>query len=100
MATLSWLVASLLILLGVAFELGMLGFGPYNSNDLWMFSAIGRNAWIILSNLTVPELRDIVRVWPLMLVSLGFAILLIVRRWNRYDSIAANSSGRKENHAS
>jgi hypothetical protein len=99
MASLSWLVASLLILLGVAFELGMLGFGPYNSSDVWLFFVIGKNVWIALSNLAVPELRDIVRVWPLMLVSLGSAILLIARRWNRYDSIAANGAGRKENHA-
>jgi hypothetical protein len=82
-ATLAWLAACLLILLGVAFELGMLGFGPYNSNNLWMFSAIGRNVWIMLSNLAVPELRDIARMWPLMLVSLGSAILLIARRWSR-----------------
>jgi hypothetical protein len=99
-ATLAWLAACLLILLGVAFELGMLGFGPYNSNNLWMFSAIGRNVWIMLSNLAVPELRDIARMWPLMLVSLGSAILLIARRWSRFDSMTVESSGRKENHAS
>jgi len=98
-ATLSWLAACLLILLGAAFELGMLGFGPYNSSDAWLFSIISRNAWIIFSDLVVPGFREIVRAWPLMLVSLGSAILLIARCWNRHDSTAANSSGRKENHA-
>ncbi len=43
------LAACLLILLGVAFELGMLGFGPYNSSDVWLFSVIGKNVWIALT---------------------------------------------------
>jgi hypothetical protein len=97
-ATISWIAACLLILLGTAFELGILGFGPYNSSDVWLFSVIGKNAWIALANLALPELREIVRIWPLLLVSLGSAILLIARRWNHYDSVKANSSGRKENH--
>jgi hypothetical protein len=98
-AALSWLAASLLILLGAAFELGMLGFGPYNSTGVWMLSLIGKNAWIMLSDLVVPQLREVARVWPLMLVCLGSAILLITRYWNRFDSMAASSSGRNENHA-
>jgi hypothetical protein len=98
-ATISWIAAGLLILLGVAFELGMLGFGPYNSSDVWLFSVIGKNAWIALTNLALPELREIVRIWPLLLVSLGSAILLIARRWSHFNSTAAASSGRDENHA-
>ena len=97
-ATIAWLAACLLILLGVAFELGMLGFGPYNPSDAWLFSVIGRNIWIVLADLGIPGLRELVRIWPLMLVSLGSAIMLIAQRWNRANSMAA-SSGRKENHA-
>jgi hypothetical protein len=99
-ATLSWLAACLLILLGVAFELGMLGFGPYNSSDVWLFSVIGKNTWIAFTNLVVPELPDLVRIWPLILVSIGSAILLIARSRSRLNSITAASSRRKENHAS
>jgi len=98
-AIVAWLAACLLILLGAAFELGMLGFGPYNSSDAWLFSVIGRNAWTMLADLVVPELRELARIWPLMLVSVGSAILLIVRRWNGFDLMAANRSGRKENNA-
>jgi hypothetical protein len=97
--TFAWLAAALLILLGAAFELGILGVGPYNSSDVWLFSMIGRNAWIMLADLVVPELRELVKVWPLILVSLGSAILLIARRWNRFDSMGAAGAGRKENHA-
>jgi hypothetical protein len=99
MATLSWLAACLLIFLGAAFELGMLGFGPYNSTGVWLLAVIGRNAWIMLSDVAVPELRELARVWPLMLVSLGSAILLIARHLTRSDSMLANASGREENHA-
>lgn len=98
-ATISWIAASLLILLGVAFELGMLGFGPYNSSDIWLFSVVGKNAWIAITDLALPELREIVRIWPLALVSLGSAILLIARRWSDFSSSTAASSGRKQNHA-
>ena len=98
-ATISWIAACLLILLGVAFELGMLGFGPYNSSDVWLFSVIGKNMWIVLTNLALPELREIVRIWPLVLVSLGSAILLIGRRWSDFNSSAAANSGRNEDDA-
>jgi hypothetical protein len=99
-ATISWIAAFLLILLGAAFELGMLGFGPYNSSDVWLFSVIGKNAWIALTNLALPELREIAGIWPLLLVSLGSAILLIAPRWSHFNSSTAASSGRDENHAS
>jgi len=99
-ATLSWLSACLLIPLGVAFELGMLGFGPYNSTGVWLLTVIGRNAWAMLANLAAPELGGLAKIWPLVLVSLGSAILLIARGWDRFSSIPAKSSGRKENHAS
>lgn len=98
-ATLLWLAACLLIFLGVVFELGMLGFGPYNSSDAWLFSVIGKNVWIALTNFAIPELRELVRIWPLILVTLGSAILLIAARWTRLDSMTVTSSGRKENHA-
>ena len=96
--TFAWLVACLLILLGVAFELGMLGFGPYNSSGVWLFSVIGRNAWIMLADLVVPQLREVTKAWPLVLVILGSAILLIARRWNRFDMATAAGSVTKENN--
>lgn len=97
-ATFAWLVACLLILLGAAFELGMLGVGPYNSSGVWLFSVISRNAWIMLADWVVPELREMAKVWPLVLVSIGSAILLIARRWDRFDIAAAGSSVTKENN--
>src|ERR1700727_658215 len=94
----SWLAASLLILLGAAFELGMLGFGPYNSSGVLLLFVVGKNAWAILAELAFPELREFVKIWPLVLVVLGASILFVAQCWNRFESVAV-SSGRKENHA-
>jgi len=55
--------------------------------------------WIMLCDIVIPQLREIVRTWPLILVSLGSAILLIVLRRNQFNSLAASGSGRKENNA-
>lgn len=96
--TLAWLGACLLILLGVAFELGMLGFGPYNSSGVWLLFAIVKNGWIMLADLAVPELLELTKIWPLILVSLGSAILLAMKYRNRLDLIDAESAAPKENH--
>jgi hypothetical protein len=97
-STLAVIAACLLILLGVAFELGMLGFGPYNSTDVWVLSLIGKNGWVMLANLAVPQLREMAKIWPLMLVILGSAIFLISRHFNRFDPVASTSSVTKENN--
>jgi hypothetical protein len=96
--TFSWIAACLLILLGVAFELGMLGFGPYNSSGAWLFSVIGKNGWIMLADLAVPELRELAKIWPLMLITVGSAILLVIRRQTHFNFAAASNSMSKENN--
>jgi hypothetical protein len=96
--TFAWLAACLLILLGAAFELGMLGFGPYNSSGVLLFSVVGENAWTMLCNLAFPGLRELVKIWPLILVFLGASILFIAQRSNRSESSVV-SAGRKENRA-
>jgi hypothetical protein len=96
--TLAWLAACLLILLGAAFELGMLGVGPYNSSGVLLLSVVGKNAWTMFADLVFPELREIVRIWPLILVILGASILFVAQLRNRIESVAV-SSGRKENRA-
>ena len=94
----AWSAACLLVLLGAAFELGMLGFGPYNSSGVLLLSVVGKNLWTTLADLAFPELRELVRIWPLILVVLGASILSIAQRRHQFDSSAA-SVGRKESHA-
>ena len=69
--------ATLLILLGVIFQLGELGYGHLQSGNLWFFSTMLMDIWNILSlRLDVPGLSELLRYWPLALVGLGLAILL------------------------
>jgi hypothetical protein len=95
----AWFVACLLILLGVAFELGMLGLGPYNSSGVWLYSVLGQNMWVMLTNFVIPELRETLKIWPLILVSLGSAILLIVRHRHQLRPAVVPSSTMKEINA-
>jgi hypothetical protein len=69
--------ATLLILLGIVFQLGELGYGHLQSGNLWFFSTMLTDIWNILSlRLDVPGLGELLRYWPLVLVGLGLAILL------------------------
>jgi hypothetical protein len=69
--------ATLLIVLGVLFQLGELGYGHLRLGNLWFFSMMLNDIWNILSmRLNIPALSDLLRYWPLALVGLGFAILL------------------------
>jgi hypothetical protein len=85
---LAWLTAALLILLGITFEMGMLGYGPYNSNDIWMFAVAGKNAWIMLASLGIPQMVELVRTWPMTLVVLGSGILLTAGLWRSAHSVS------------
>ena len=85
--------ATLLILLGIVFQLGELGYGHLQSGNLWFFSTMLTDIWNILSlRLDVPGLSELLRYWPLALVALGLAILLAThenrsrraRRGNRH----------------
>jgi hypothetical protein len=69
--------ATLLILLGIVFQLGELGYGHLQSGNLWFFSTMLTDIWNILSlRLDVPALGELLHYWPLVLVGLGLAILL------------------------
>lgn len=85
--------ATLLILLGIVFQLVELGYGHLQSSNLWFFSTMLTDIWTILSlRLDVPALGGLLRYWPLALVGLGLAILLAThenrsrraRRGNRH----------------
>jgi hypothetical protein len=70
------LVAGLLILSGIVFQLGELGYGHVNPANLWLISVVSESAWNVLAmRANGPALDDILRFWPLMLVSLGLGIL-------------------------
>jgi hypothetical protein len=78
--------ATLLILLGIAFQLGELGFGHIRVDNLWLFSMMLADIWNILSvRLNIPSAGEVLRYWPLLLVGLGLAILLATQE-NRFSA--------------
>jgi hypothetical protein len=69
--------ATFLILLGSVFQLVELGYAHLGLGNLWFFSIMFTDIWNILSmRLNIPNLADLLRYWPLVLVGLGLAILL------------------------
>jgi hypothetical protein len=78
--------AALLILLGIVFQLGELGYGHLRWDNLWLFSMMLANIWNILSmRLNLPSAGEVLRYWPLILVGLGLAILLATQE-NRFSA--------------
>lgn len=78
------LPAAALIFLGSVFQLDMLGYGQLNPHDLWPAAMIFQSAWDLLASLfNTPELANIVRFWPLLLVIGGLSILYSLKPANR-----------------
>jgi hypothetical protein len=78
--------AALLILLGIVFQLGELGYSHFRMDNFWLFSMVLTDIWNILSvRLNVPTAAELLRYWPLTLVGLGLAILLATRE-NRFSA--------------
>jgi hypothetical protein len=78
--------AAVLILLGIAFQFGELGYGHLRLDNLWLFSMMVGDIWNILSmRLNLPSAAEVLRYWPLILVGLGLAILLATQE-NRFSA--------------
>jgi hypothetical protein len=85
--------AIVLILVGLVFQMAELGSGQAQPDNFWLFSVLASNIWNILSlRMNVSAMQDFLRFWPLLLVSLGLAIMLATRQ----DNPRRLSGNRKE----
>jgi hypothetical protein len=83
-------VATVLILAGLVFQVSELGYAHVRPDNVWVFSVLASNIWNILSlHMNTSAIQDFLRFWPLLLVSLGFAIMLAARQ-NRSGSASDN----------
>jgi hypothetical protein len=74
--------AGLLILLGTVLQLGVLGYDHLRPSNLWFFSVFAEGVWNMLAmHVNGPALNQVLRFWPLMLVSAGLGILML--GWER-----------------
>jgi len=77
-------LAGLLISLGGALQLGVLGHGSLRPANLWMFSVIAPNIWNTLTAvISASYWLALEQFWPLILVATGVGVLLFPRRRNR-----------------
>jgi uncharacterized membrane protein len=75
--------AIVLILVGLVFQMAELGSTHAQPDNSWLFSVLASNIWNILSlRMNVAAMQDFLRFWPLLLVSLGLAIMLATRQNN------------------
>jgi hypothetical protein len=83
-------VATVLILVGLVFQVSELGYAHVRPDNVWLFSVLASNIWNILSlHMNTSAIQDFLRFWPLLLVSLGFSIMLAARQ-NRAGSASDN----------
>lgn len=68
----------LLILLGLIFQIGEFGYGRSLAQDFWFFSMLLTNLWNMLAlHTNAPGLQQVTRFWPLLLVGMGLAIVML-----------------------
>src|SRR5271157_4544280 len=73
--------SGLLILVGLVLQLGALGYGHAQPGNIWIASTIAGSAWtMLITQLDSPALQGLATFWPLLLVSMGLALLLVTRR--------------------
>jgi hypothetical protein len=74
--------AGLLILLGTVLQLGVLGYDRMRPSNLWPVSVFAEGAWNMLAmHVNGPALDQVLRFWPLILVSAGLGILMLL--WDK-----------------
>jgi len=74
--SITMVIAGLLILLGIVFQLGEFGYGHISAQNLWLVSVVTQSVWNLIHGTGFDE---VTRWWPLVLVSMGFAILMLRR---------------------
>jgi hypothetical protein len=72
--------ASLLIFLGIVFQLGEFICARLSATSYWLVHMIATNIWnLLVLRLNAPGVGDILKFWPLLLVGFGLAILLALQ---------------------
>jgi hypothetical protein len=69
--------SALLIMVGLVFQVGEIGFGHFRVDNLWLVSVVASDLWnLMAARLGGPSLTEVLRFWPLILVGLGLSIML------------------------
>jgi len=88
--------AGLLVLVGLVLQLGALGYGHLQPGNIWIASTIVERLWsMLIAQLDSPGVQELATFWPLLLISMGLALLLVTKR---EETQRAQSSSRGGQH--
>ncbi len=97
---LAMVVASLLILLGVMFQLGELGYSHLSPANFWFATMVTEGVWnVVATHFDVPALQQLTRFWPLVLVAFGMGVLLVTKRGNTMGLSKVPVDQKGQDHA-
>lgn len=89
--------AGLLILVGLALQLGTLGYGHVQLGNIWIASTVVESVWsMLIAQLDAPGVQALATFWPLLLISMGMTILLVTRRKETQPVLSRSRGG--QNH--
>jgi hypothetical protein len=89
--------AAVLILLGIVFQLGALGYADVSPDNAWVLSVMGEGLWNILSMLAKSVISEVVlRYWPILLVLTGCAAVLALNP--KFADESSRDSSGEERH--
>ena len=89
--------AGLLILVGLVLQLGTLGYGHVQPGNIWIASTFAGSVWsMLITQLDSPGVQALAAFWPLLLTSMGLAILLVTRRETIQPVLSRSRGG--QNH--
>ena len=70
-----------MILAGLVLQLGALGYGHVQPSNVWIASTVVHGVWsMLILQLDAAGVHAVATFWPLLLISMGLAILLLSRR--------------------
>ena len=72
------ITAGLLIVLGTVLQFGQLGYGHVSPANFWLVSMFTQSVWnLVAMHTNGPAMQEVLRFWPLVLVSVGLGILML-----------------------
>ena len=91
--------SGLLILVGLVLQLGTLGYGHIQPGNIWVASTVVGSVWsMLVTQLDSPAVQELATFWPLLLISMGLAVLLVTKREERQPALSSSRGGQNHGH--
>jgi len=89
--------AGTLILLGIVLQMSELGYGHWGAGCVWLFSVLASGIWnILVLQMNLPWVQELLRFWPLALVGMGMAVLLVGKFGGRQLTSPGSRAGDRD----